>query len=776
MFRKRFIPVVLISCMLTSYLPLTAYASEGNGSVDRISAQNALVDSAQADKEAIGTNSIDIPATGEITVTSDAKQEPTKTELEDIINKVKSKISIPKELSEFEYYFNTGSDNSSAIWTLIWQSESNSKRITVQSDQSGNIVQYYSNSSSDGNYVPKFLKAELKSNADQFIKKIASNIYEGIEYVGAESQGTYSGQYVYQYQRVENDIPMPDNTISVGVNYETGKVVSYNANWLYNVKIPSADVLISKTEAAAKIGKEVTMKLEYQNAYTTDENGKTKIKAFLVYSPDQAYVAVDAKTGEVYTTQDEWIDRNQNATAEDSAGSADKMAEGGLTQEEITKVEELSDLISKEEAIKVVTDNKSLLLDKSLKSISASLYKQNDFYDVGEKTKYVWNISLSDPRNTDNNSGDTYRAYASATVDAETGKLISFNANVKDYYNMTEKEWEAVKVKYSSEEGQKILEGFLKLQIPDLLKNSVLTDNKESYVIAYKDEHEVYGGYYYQYERVNEGINYSYNGIYGAVDGVTGKIYSYSYNWNKDITFESPKNIITAEKAFDSYISYDGFVLAYEINNLHINNNDVAAKETMVSYSNSYSLENEIRLVYRTDISPAYISPFTGKQLNYDGEEYNKDKNVYSYNDIKDHDAARSILLLADIGIGFTGGYFLPEQEITNKELGEFLSLANYYYNSDKYKLKNDNSSITRLEASKFIIQILGFDNIAKLKGIYSADFKDKDQISEEYLGYAVLAQGLKLISSNNNEFGPTLNLTRAETAEMIIAMLSVKE
>ncbi len=776
MFRKRFIPVVLISCMLTSYLPMTTYASEGNGSVDRIPTQKTLVDSAQVDNEAIGTNSIDIPATGEITVTSDSKQEPTKTELENIINKVKSKISIPNDLSEFEYYFNTDSYNSSAVWSLNWQNESNSKRITVQSDQDGNILQYYSDSSSDGNYAPKYLKAELKSNADQFIKKIASDIYEGIEYVGAESQGTYSGQYVYQYQRVENDIPMPDNTISVGVNYETGKVVSYSSNWLYNIKIPSAEVLVSETEAIAKIGKEVTMKLEYQNSYTTDEDGKTKIKAFLVYSPDEAYAAVDAKTGEVYTTQDEWIDRDQSATTEGLADSSNKLDGGGLTKEEITKVEELSDLISKEDAIKVVTDNKSLLLDKSLKSISASLYKQSGYYDVGEKTKYVWNITLSDPRETDKNSGDTYRAYASATVDAETGKLISFNANVKDYYNMTKKEWESVKVKYSTEQGQKILEGFLKLQIPDLFKNSVLTDNKESYVIAYKDEHEVYGGYYYQYERVNEGINYSYNGIYGAVDGVTGKIYSYSYNWSEDITFESPKNIITAEKAFDSYISNDGFVLAYEINNLHINNKEIAAKEAMVSYSNSISLENEIRLVYRTDISPSYISPFTGKQLNYDGKEYNKDENIYSYSDIKDHDSARSILSLADIGIGFTGGYFLPEHEITNKELGEFLSLANYYYNSDKYKLKNDNSSITRLEASKFIIQILGFDNIAKLKGIYSADFKDKDQISEEYLGYAALAQGLKLISTNNNEFGPTLNLTRAETADMIIAMLSVKE
>jgi hypothetical protein len=310
-----------------------------------------------------------------------------------------------------------------------------------------------------------------------------------------------------------------------------------------------------------------------------------------------------------------------------------------------------------------------------------------------------------------------------------------------------------------------------------MLKNSVLTDNHDSYIIAYKDNKEVYGGYYYQYERVNEGINYSSNGINGSVDGVTGKIYSYSYNWNNDINFESPNNIITAKQAFDSYISMEGFALAYEINNINIYDSTIATKKATIDYAEDYSIKNEIRLVYRTDISPAYISPFTGKQLNYDGEEYKKVQDTYSYSDIMNKDTTRNIRLLADIGVGFTDGKFLPEQAITTKELNEFLSQANFYYNTDKYTLKNDNSTITRIKAAKFIIQILGYDSIAKLKGIYGVEFKDKSQISEVNLGYAALAQGLKLITSNSDkEFKPSQNLTRAEAADMIIAMLSVEK
>ena len=781
MFIKRVVPMVLISCLLATYLPLASDTSVDNVSIDT-SAADAAISYESKGNTSVGASSIDVPAVGEVNAANDPMKEATQAELEKMITAVKLKISIPKELTQFEYNFNTENYNSSAIWNLNWHNKDYSKQINVQSDQKGNILNYYINDNNDGYYAPKYLKSELKTIATKFIKNTSPDIYDGIEYVGVQSQGTNSGQYIYQFQRVENKIAMPDNMITVGVNFETGKVVSYSASWLYDVKIPSAEVLVTEKEAVAKIGKEVKMKLAYQNAYTTDDNGKTTIKAFLVYAPDQSYVAVDAKTGEIYTTQNEWIEKNQYGSTKEEAQDSAKSA-AGFTPEEILKVEELAGLISRKDAINAVTENKSLLLDKNLKSISANLYKQSNQYfkesNDSKETKYVWNITLSDPREIDKDSKINYRAYASATVDAKTGKLISFNSSVKDYYNMTKEEWESVKVKYSSEQSKVVLEDFFKTQIPDLFKNSVLTDNQESYVIAYKDEKEVYGGYYYQYDRVNEKINYSYNGIYGSVDGVTGKIYSFSYNWDENVTFESPKNIITAKQAFDYYIASDGFDLVYEINNLHTVDSDYNAKDGDMYYdsSDAYSLENEVRLVHRTNITPAYISPFTGKQLNEEGKEYNVNENNYSYSDIKNQDSARSILLLADIGIGFSGGKFIPEQAITTKELGKFLSLTNYYYNTDKYKLKNDNSTITRLYASKFIIQILGYENIAKIKGIYSTDFKDLDQISDANIGYVALAQGLKIITSNSkNEFKPDIKLTRAQASDMILAMLSVEK
>lgn len=776
MFRKKLVPWVLAGCMLATGMPAAVYAAPEStaGNAVAIGALESTADNTASvtapESNSGSASSAGIPATGDIAVTDNTSQEPKAEDLERIIKLVKDKIAVPAELSKFDYNFNADNYYGGASWNLNWYTADNSRRISVQSDQDGNIISFNSNRDNSGSYTPKYLKADLKAAADQFIKKAAADISGKLKYTGATSDGTYSGRYNYQYQRVENGIPMPDNTVTVGVNYETGEVTSYSANWLYHADIPSADAKITKEEAAQKIGKSVKMELSYQNAYTTGKDGKTKIKAFLVYAPDNSYTAVDAKTGEVYTTQNEWVER----AAEASAGSKfdlDDKDSGGLTQEEVSKVDEIKGLISKDAAIKAVTGNKSLLLDANLKSVSASLYKQDYYY--GDKDGYVWNINLSDPRETDKESGDTYRAYANATVDAVTGKILSFNASVKDYYDMNQKEWDTVKVKYSKEQGQKILEDFLKVQVPDQFNHSVFSDNSDSYIIAYADGKEVYGGFSYHYNRVNEGIEYPYNGIYGSVDGVTGKIYSFSYNWNDDITFEAPKNIIGAKEALNIYLSNEGYHLVYEINNIH---SYTDAGKNIIS-TDSYSVQNEVRLVYRTDISPLYISPFTGKQLNSDGEEYVAPEELYQYKDLANTASERNIRLLAEIGIGFKGGEFKPDKAITTKELTDFVSQAGIYYNSNKYKLDIGDSTISRLLASKFAVQALGYEGIARLKGIYNTNFKDQSEISEEYFGYAALAQGLNLVRSNSeNEFRPNDKLTRAEAADMIIAMLSAED
>ncbi|WOO37301.1 S-layer homology domain-containing protein [Anaerocolumna sp. AGMB13020] len=742
MISKKIGTVILTSALIVSTLPtpfLKADASSlaSNNTIEMI-----------ATKAAAG---VDTEATA------------SSAELEKMITAVKSKITVPSELSNFSYNYYSGSGNS-YVWNLSWSNKDGSKTINVNCDSKGRISNYSFNT--DKSYKPVYLQEELKTKADTFIKSIASDIAGKLQYTETSSASSYDGTYTYEYQRVENGIPMPDNTVSVAVNYQTGEVTNYSVNWLYDVSIPGSTVKITKEDAAAKIGKNIKMTLSYQSAYVKNADGKSSsVKAFLVYSPDNSYIAVDAVSGKVYTTQNQWLSDSLNqATAETSA----KDASSGFTPEEINEIDSIKGLITKTNAINAVKNNTKLLFDKNMTSVNANLYKRNS---DSSDASYVWNINFADPREAKEGSKDTYRAYAYAVVDAKTGKIISYHSSTKNYYSSAKEQWESVNVKYTQKQGKATLESFIKEQVPDYFKNTEYTGSSEDYVIAYKDSKPVYGGYSYNYQRVNEGIAYAANNINGAVDGVTGKVYSFGYNWDKNITFEAPKNIISADKAFTNYIANEGYRLIYEV---YYENSISTAKNTTASDA-VYTQTPSVRLVYRTDITPEYFSPFTGKQLDYEGKEYVKPTGLYTYTDIDGNSSARNIKLLANMGIGFDGGLYKPTQAITAEELINFIEKANFYYNSSKYKLTG--STVSRLNAAKFAVQLLGLEKAAAIPGIYSVNISDQASISQSDMGYAAIAYGLKiLLPGSDNKLRPGDSLTRQDAADLVVAMLNSME
>ncbi len=706
---------------------------------------------------------IDNKAEGEVTVTAVKKEEAMALNLEEVLKIVKSKITIPKELSIFNSYYNSDNYNAGPSWNLNWQNEDYTSSIRIQVDGHGNIMEYDYYVEKDRNVAPKYLKDELENTATKFIKKIAPDIADKLVLVNGSDYNTYRGRYVYTFNRVENGMSMSDNAVQVGVNYNTGKVVSYSSSYLYDLVIPSNKEKITREEAKDIISKNLKMELTYLNVYDTDSSDNIKIKAFLAYQPNINYITVDAKTGKAYTTKSTWNYGNSATTdtANEEAGMAEADKQDSLTKEEIAKIEEIKGIISKEDAIKKVQNNNKLYIDNSSKAITANLSKLYS-NESSKTTKYAWYVTFTDPREVDYTKDDNYRATTNAVVDAQTGQIISFYSSVKDYNSMTPKEIAALKIKYSIEEGKKQFESFVKEQIADKFNKSQFTDNNNNSVITYKDGTEAPTGYSYNYSRVNEGVLYSYNGIYGSVDSITGKVTSFNYNWNDNVTFESPKNIITANKAFDYYMSGLNFGLIYELNSNHTYND------------NGYTVNHEARLVYNNSMNPSLISPFTGVRLNYDGKEYSEVNNRYTYSDIEGHSMARDIRLLAEIGIGFEGGRFLPNEEIKGKELSNFLSLIGFY-NTNKYSVLTKDSSLSRIDLSKAVIGLLGYEKITNIKGIYSINFTDKDLISSDNVGVVSIVNGLNLISANNEgAFRPNDKVTRSDAIRLIMSLLQM--
>ncbi len=693
--------------------------------------------------------------------------EPTDAALKNAILAVKDKITIPKEYSIFNYYYYASNSYREAYWNLMWSNPDTGANIAVNCDLDYHITNFDHNDYKLQNSgISKYLKSELQKKAEDFTGKIAPQTKGHLKFVNSMYSSIYSGNYVYNYIRTENGVDFPDNNVSVFVSSITGEATSITVNWIYDFKIPAADMKLTKDDATASIKKNMKMKLVYKtrNYVIYDKtDDASKIKAFLVYEPSKDYISVDAKTGKLYTSKTEWRSETNTTSKEDAkmASTADKGGGGisfgsSLSDDEIAKINELKNIITKSKAIKLVADNSSLYKDKNLTKYSATLQQ---WYDETSTTKYVWYVTLNDPRKVTDK--DSYRGYANATVDAETGKILSYNASMKSNYNEDKQKWNSVKIKYNKNEGKKILEKFLKSQMNNRFSNTVISKQTNDYIAYYKKEEPIYGGYSYRYNRVNSGIEFVDNFINGAVDGVTGKIYSINSNWNTNVTFEAATGTMSADDAMKSYLSKDGYGLKYEINQINKNTKN----------SDRYLVDYEIRLVYRPDIDPCYISPFTGEQLNWNGEVYKKTTD-YVYKDVANTEANRNILLLADMNIGFAGDNFLPSQNITLGEVKTLLTSVGYGYATIE---GNDADLITREELAQLFITWINLDKMAKLN-IYNPGYSDSNAIDSKYVGAVALAKGLGIMDGDSgNFFNPKKNVTRYDAVNYILNFIDLQ-
>lgn len=755
---KRLLALLLSGVLLASSVPAYSYA--------------AVTKDVAVDPVAIAVGE---PAPG------GSKTEPTTAGLETAIKTIKQKITIPKEYSQFNYHFSNSSNSLETYWSLNWSIPNSTAFIQVNCDSDYNITYYYQYDYDKKNAgVSKFLKSELNSKAEEFIEKIAPDTKGKLELMDSYYEGVYSGNYVYNYQRKNNGVAFPDNTVSVWVNSVTGEVNSASVNWLYEGTIPSSKATITAEEAKKSIKENMKMKLVYRYNYYSlyDKNGNSNQEAFLVYEPSINYISVDAKTGEVYFTRNQWIDTANYAYAEKTmASTSDMMMEGAagvnLTEEEISKIDELKDIISKEKAIKAVTDNAYLYVDKNLKSYTAYLSKMEN----NGKTSYVWNITLADPREiTEESAKDNYRAFAYASVDAKTGKILSYYASMKGYYDEKNNTWTKVNIAYDKKESREIFEKFIKAQMKDRFSKTILTEENGGYVAYYKDEVPVYGGFTYQYNRVNEGIEFPYNYINGSVDGVSGKIYSFNSSWDDSIKFESPKGVITADKAMDFYLGNDDFGLKYEINIVNKYDSKVNSDASFYETTEALQIEKEIRLVYRPDVSPAMISPFTGELMNYDGEIF-KEVKPYTYADIKVTPENRNILILSDMNVGFEGDNFLPNQAITVGEMNKLIQDIGFGYGYEVAKDSKANTQITKEELAVLFINKLGFEKISKISGIYSTGFADENMIKSENVGAVALAKGLGIFSvATDKMFNPKSTVSRYDAVEYLFKFIAAQQ
>lgn len=734
--------------------------------------------------------------------TAKKSYEPTAEDMEAIIKRVRPLLTIPQEYTDFDWNYNAPSYYRTASWRFTWTDKDGNGRVRVTTDEKGNIVSF-SNDRFDRNRsiaLPRYTREALAKTAEAALAKLCPHTEGSMRLTASSASSLYSQSYYYTFTRYENDILVPDDTASVMVNYVSGEVTSLSASFHDALDFSAAQTV--NADAAKKALTEAqTMKLSYRLKNVYDDEGKlSERKAYLVYSPERSYLSVDAQTGKVYTERNTWsIDTTGGAGGSNSSSKFEAMADDAapeegeyeLTEEELAGLETLKSLISRDAAIQAVLQNKALYIEPEATAVEARLVQNRNKYAVtkdenAKETSYIWSLSFRAPYRETKEDNGYYYAYMTASVDASTGKLISFHTSVPDYrYYVNDKKKETPpELVYSSDQADELFRAFAQKEIPSYMENVRLSESIQATPIKYEESdtegvepRPIYRVESLNYTRVNEGVDFSYNGVYGAVDRVTGKVTSFSYSWYDDVTFESPTLAVAPEKAYEALLSSDGFGLNYEINSDYTYNQYlVDGEDGYVDLDALYDTKTYTRLVwsgyaYDTQL----VSALTGKLINYAGEEY-KPRNTGEYTDIAGHWAEKEIQMLCDLDFRFPGDTFAPDRHVTEKEFIELLEFFGKSPEQTRPEKGGTEAEMTRTQAVRYVMDAAGYYKIAAMPDIFITDFADNSELKREDVGFIAIARGMGLVQGDASLFRPYDEMTRAEAVTLILNFLKASE
>ncbi|RCX12340.1 peptidase YpeB-like protein [Anaerobacterium chartisolvens] len=684
--------------------------------------------------------------------------------LEKAITAAREKFSIPAN-----YIFTPESyiDNGKKVWNLNWSSKTGEDgRISVTVSEDGAILGYdkYVPVDHSKRRFPKLSRQEAEVKAEEFIKNVNPSVLSQLKLQENNYSSFKEYSYYFNYVRTVKGIPFYQNNVNLSVDTDTGEVRSYYINWSDELAFPGAGKKIDMDAAKKAYVDKLGLKLVYR--YTSEGE---KLKFYSVYTPKYSDIfAIDAFTGEKIQLNDMYYGAFGRGGEYDTATKEAAMVAGEvqLTPDEINAVQDMSGLISQEKAVETAKGIKPLKLTDEYKLTNANLSKS-----WPDRQQYIWYLKFT--KNSEKGNERYY--YASASINAKTGEIISFDRNVP--YN------EADKAKYSKDDAKKAVEKFLGELAPEKFKQTEYNEDSEIYYPVYKEADNDAKEFSFSYTRKVNGIQIPDNSISAGYDAVNGEITRFNMSWfgaNSD--FPGVSNVLSTDKAYERLFADIGLELQYK------------AQYSEVDYLKSSMPRNtnaEVKLIYSLKLGkPQYLDSRTGDILDYDGKKFKENKPV-EYTDIDTHANKKEIMVLSEYGVSLQGPEFKPDSSITQLDFMTLLCKTLNYHGANvtsdsssadidamysfliregvlKKSEKAPKSAVSKEDGVKYIIRAMKYDRVAELKGIFKSSFKDIDKASADLIGYIAIAEGMGIAKGSDGNFGPKGLLTRAQAAVMI--------
>lgn len=712
-------------------------------------------------------------------VSGSSTSNESEVEMEAALTKVKQRVKIPKELTEFTY--STGKSYGTKVFEFTWKSKRdiNSAGIKyIQVSIVGDVItryQYYDDSKGYSQYSqdPTFAKLSEKqilAKAEGYIKQLNPKIAGQVK-TEVSRLNLFNSTATVNFTRYVNGVEVKSNSGTVTLDKDTGALSNFYVSWWDNADFPSPKSALTEKEIKEEY-KKLCKLTPYYGISTDWSTGKKT--ATIVYEPDFTK-EIDAFKGEPSTI---WQDMQSAGgtrfygyeaynTASDDAddeeeivgeGDYDKGAGGvTFTQAELKKIQLDKSLITPEKAFEALKKDKYAALTDDYVISSYDVYSEKSDYpvplvedsDTAKKEKeeeFFLNISFK----VKDELKKTFKGYKNINVslNAKTGELISMSK----YSNSS------TLPKLDVGEANAVADAAAKQYAKDMYAKCKPNADNSAEVKTWSGGFET--SRRFVFDRYVNGIRVNGDRVSVTVDSA-GTVTSYSSNWTEDVKFPSAK-ILSADKAFDKLYTQRDF---------------------KYYYTGWITKDGKVKVYLLYNMDSFYLNAKTGKLCSWNGGEpwsYNDGRNV-KYTDIKGIPQEQAILTLQKYGVTLTNdSKFKPNEAITEEEFQRLVNSAiGGYYDYDVADIEDDEiaqddegtakkpAALTRTEAAVIFAGRFDNGNILKLKGIYKTPFSDVKS-SDENAGYIAVAYAKGFIPKGNGKFNGSKTITRAEAVQMI--------
>ncbi len=707
----------------------------------------------------------------------------TMTE-EQAIQKAHATFDIPESLGKpsVNLWSDSGKSGQGPTWNLNWEMDPRLGGTRVSYSvgihaQSGEIVSYnlYQYDPSGKPQATNLTRDEAQVIADAWYAKLVPSTKTTEPQT---NQAYMNNDFSFSWMRIESGIPFPDNSINITINPADGTLSSFYRSWDENVTFPKADKVVTVESAQAAYDKVGGVELVYQRIYTPA--GRSEVK--LVYVSKAQNTSIDALTGQV-------VDYNGQPWPGEG-----KPIDLGRSDVDLVKLEKP---LTRDEALALARQylGEDAKGDPSYDSYSSPGQPAGKFADEGLRVS-VWNFSW-DIQGKEANQN----RYLSAMVDLEHGVLMSFNC----YDGYVTDEQLRAQTPMSEEAARTAAIEYVKRVRPDLLNHLSITDRsvEEKYPYWPADRPApIQREYYFSFRRMISGadgsrIRFDADSVSVSIDRFSGQVRNFYVNWSSPEfpTLETVK--LTPAQALEAFHLETPLKLTY-----------------FRSYTPYSDGQPQVQLVYRpyNIYNGNLIDPTTGHLLDYSGKDVTELER--GAEDIAEHPAKREIQQMIDRGIfEVKDGKFEPAKTMTRGDLAKALVIAfnqgymvpefnrmaamgkgggapapsyadvnydNGYYGYVEAAVRagilmpkvageklNPDELVTNEEFALLTARAMGYATVINMKSTISNDFTDAAKIGTDYTNAVGLLAGLEVLS-NEGEFGPQSQVTRADAAKVL--------